>query len=178
MQQSVEEYRLLRRGCVAVRFANTSELVSLLAQNPPREWLDEWAWELSGDNATEVIIDASARLECARLLLQHGARSTAQRSGLTLLHLLLNRGLDDVVELFEAQLVAIKPAATEMLIGMQDLELPALVTLEILDALRPNLVTMYVKWNLITHVKHWHDRRRNKEEAASASGSAHTTANE
>jgi Leucine-rich repeat (LRR) protein len=68
--------------------------------------------------------------------------------------------------LFEAQsymLVFIKPAATEMLIGMQDLELPALLSLEILDELCPNLATMYVKWNLIVLVKHFRERHLAKK---------------
>lgn len=38
--------------------------------------------------------------------------------------------------------------------GLQDLGLPALVTLEILDALIPNSIPMYLKWNLIVLIKH------------------------
>ena len=47
-------------------------------------------------------------------------------------------------------------------IGMQDLGFPALVTLEILDALLPNDIRMSAKWNLIVAVKHFHDRRNKK----------------
>jgi hypothetical protein len=43
----------------------------------------------------------------------------------------------------------------EVCFGLQDLGLPALVTLEILDALRPNAVPMHNKWDLITTVKHF-----------------------
>jgi len=39
-------------------------------------------------------------------------------------------------------------------IGLQDLELPALVTLEIIDALCPNDFTMFFKWEIIKKVKH------------------------
>lgn len=45
-------------------------------------------------------------------------------------------------------------------IGLQDLDLPALVTLEILDALIPNNVRMAAKWDLVVAVKHWRDRTR------------------
>lgn len=44
-------------------------------------------------------------------------------------------------------------------IGLADLELPALVTLEIIDALLPNAVRMAAKWELITAAKHFHERR-------------------
>jgi hypothetical protein len=43
----------------------------------------------------------------------------------------------------------------EVCFGLQDLGLPALVTLEILDALCPNAVPMHNKWDLITTVKHF-----------------------
>jgi Leucine-rich repeat (LRR) protein len=43
----------------------------------------------------------------------------------------------------------------EAAIGLQDLELPALVTLEILDALCPNAVPMHKKWDLAVAVKHF-----------------------
>ena len=38
-------------------------------------------------------------------------------------------------------------------------ETPALVTLEIIDALLPNAVRMAAKWELITAAKHFHERR-------------------
>lgn len=44
-------------------------------------------------------------------------------------------------------------------IGLQALNLPALMTLEILDALIPNTFTMHFEWQVITKVKHFHDRQ-------------------
>jgi hypothetical protein len=44
---------------------------------------------------------------------------------------------------------------TDVCFGLQDLDLPALVTLEILDALCPNAVRMAAKWDLIVAVKHF-----------------------
>jgi hypothetical protein len=53
----------------------------------------------------------------------------------------------------------IRERATEICFAMQDLELPAPLTLEILDALfPPNSIRMWAKWELITMVKHFHQR--------------------
>ena len=49
----------------------------------------------------------------------------------------------------------IRDEATTVAIGLQDLELPALITLEIIDAAFPNSIPMHLKWNLITAVKHF-----------------------
>jgi hypothetical protein len=50
--------------------------------------------------------------------------------------------------------------ATEICIGLQDLELPAFVTLQIVDeAVHENSIRMWAKWELITAVKHFRDRR-------------------
>jgi hypothetical protein len=55
----------------------------------------------------------------------------------------------------------IRKRATEICIGLQDLELPAFVTLQILDeAVHENSIRMWAKWELITAVKHFRDRRR------------------
>ena len=55
---------------------------------------------------------------------------------------------------------AIRKRATEICIGLQDLELPAIVTLAILDeAVHENSIRMWAKWELITAVKHYRDRR-------------------
>ena len=64
-------------------------------------------------------------------------------------------------ELFEATsaLRMIRDEATTLAIGLQDLELPALVTLEIVDAAFPNAIPMHKKWDLVVAVKHWHQRR-------------------
>ncbi len=50
----------------------------------------------------------------------------------------------------------IRERATEICIGLQDLELPAFVTLTIIDeAVHENSIRMWAKWELITAVKHF-----------------------
>jgi Leucine-rich repeat (LRR) protein len=51
--------------------------------------------------------------------------------------------------------------ALKICIGLQDLGLPALLTLEIVDVALPNNVRMWAKWELITIVKHFRDRNPN-----------------
>jgi hypothetical protein len=54
----------------------------------------------------------------------------------------------------------IRERATSVCVGLQDLDLPALVTLEIIDAdVCANNIRMWAKWELITAVKHFHSRR-------------------
>ncbi len=54
----------------------------------------------------------------------------------------------------------IRERATEICIGLQSLELPAFVTLHIIDeAVHENSIRMWAKWELITAVKHFRDRR-------------------
>lgn len=53
----------------------------------------------------------------------------------------------------------IKSRSTEVCKALQDLELPALITLKILDTLIPNTIKMYAKWELITQVKHFHKNK-------------------
>ncbi len=54
----------------------------------------------------------------------------------------------------------IRERATEICIGLQSLELPAFVTLAIIDeAVHENSIRMWAKWELITAVKHYRDRR-------------------
>jgi importin subunit alpha-6/7 len=53
----------------------------------------------------------------------------------------------------------IRDRAATICIGLQDLELPALVTLELLDAAFPNDIPMHKKWQLVTAAKHFHQRR-------------------
>lgn len=50
--------------------------------------------------------------------------------------------------------------ATEICIALQALDLPALVTLTILDAALDNNVRMAAKWGLVTAVKHFRDKDR------------------
>jgi hypothetical protein len=58
----------------------------------------------------------------------------------------------------------IRERATEICIGLQDLELPAFVTLQIIDeAVHENSIRMWAKWELITSVKHFRDRRDERE---------------
>jgi hypothetical protein len=54
----------------------------------------------------------------------------------------------------------IRYAATTVCIGMHELALPALLTLMIIDELYENDIRMWAKWELITAVKHFHERRR------------------
>jgi hypothetical protein len=54
----------------------------------------------------------------------------------------------------------IRERAAEICIGLQSLELPAFVTLTIIDeAVHENEIRMWAKWELITAVKHHRDRR-------------------
>jgi hypothetical protein len=54
----------------------------------------------------------------------------------------------------------IRERATEICIGLQSLELPAFVTLQIVDeAVHENSIRMWAKWELITAVKHFRQRR-------------------
>ncbi len=63
----------------------------------------------------------------------------------------------------------IRKRATEICIGLQSLELPAFVTLQIIDeAVHENSIRMWAKWELITAVKHYRDRRSIESWRASA----------
>jgi hypothetical protein len=53
----------------------------------------------------------------------------------------------------------IRARATEICVALQDLELPAFVTLTIIDdAVHENSIRMWAKWELITAVKHFRQR--------------------
>jgi hypothetical protein len=55
----------------------------------------------------------------------------------------------------------IRERAATICFAMQDLELPAPLTLEILDALfPPNSIRMWAKWELVTTIKHFHQQRQ------------------
>ena len=94
-----------------------------------------------------------------------------RRLNLTLLQLNFNplpidvSALDDarsvLPEIYAATtaLAMIRSEATTLAVGLQDLSLPALVTLEIIDAAFPNSIPMHVKWDFIAAVKHFHERR-------------------
>jgi hypothetical protein len=50
---------------------------------------------------------------------------------------------------------------TEICIGLQDLALPAWVTVQILRAARPwSTLPLHSKWNLVCAVKHYHDKKQ------------------
>jgi ankyrin repeat protein len=56
----------------------------------------------------------------------------------------------------------IRSRCTEVCNALQDLGLPALLTLGILDELIPNEIRMWAKWELVTAVKHFHERQEKK----------------
>lgn len=68
-------------------------------------------------------------------------------------------------ELFSAttHIGMIRERATEICSALQDLELPALVTLEILDSVCDNAIRMWAKWELVIAVKHFHQRHGRKQ---------------
>jgi len=54
----------------------------------------------------------------------------------------------------------IRERATEICVALQELDLPALVTLAIIDeAVHANSIRMWAKWELITAVKHHHKQK-------------------
>jgi hypothetical protein len=56
----------------------------------------------------------------------------------------------------------IEDRATEICVALQELGLPAYVTYIIIEKyFPPNAIRMWAKWELITAVKHFHDRRSN-----------------
>jgi len=58
----------------------------------------------------------------------------------------------------------IRERATDALIGLADLDLPALLSVDILDALFPNSIPMHRKWDLVVAVKHWHQRQLTQQQ--------------
>jgi len=69
--------------------------------------------------------------------------------------------LDDILAA-TTHIGMIRERATEICVGLQDLELPAFVTLQIVDeTVHENSIRMWAKWELITTVKHFHSKKRN-----------------
>lgn len=66
--------------------------------------------------------------------------------------------LDALTEASSHMLASISDEAATLAIGLQELDLPALVTLEIIDAAFVNAIPMHKKWDLVVAVKHWHQR--------------------
>jgi serine/threonine protein kinase len=92
-----------------------------------------------------------------------GARPTAAQIVAT---------LEAQCDLRTAHLGSIRVRATEICIALQDLGLPALVTLKIINAALPNAIRMAAKWDLIVAVKHYHDRRAAAAASSSMAASA------
>ena len=68
----------------------------------------------------------------------------------------------DIERATHVRRTAVIKRALPMCLALQELQLPAFVTLAILDELLParlsDLVTMHFKWELITAIKHFHQR--------------------
>jgi hypothetical protein len=84
--------------------------------------------------------------------------------------------LEAQCDLRTAHLGSIRVRATEICIALQDLGLPALVTLKIINAALPNAIRMAAKWDLIVAVKHFHDRRAAASSSTAASASSPASA--
>jgi hypothetical protein len=70
------------------------------------------------------------------------------------------RRVNEIIAVSVAHIGMIRERATEICVGLQDLELPAFVTLQIVDAaVHENSIRMWAKWELITAVKHFRQRR-------------------
>ncbi|MBT9555158.1 MAG: hypothetical protein IV100_03970 [Myxococcales bacterium] len=52
----------------------------------------------------------------------------------------------------------IREPSFDLLVGLQDLALPALLLVDILDAAFPNSIPMHKKWDLVVAVKHFHKK--------------------
>jgi len=68
-----------------------------------------------------------------------------------------------LLQIFAAttELAMMRDEATALCVGLADLDLPALVQVEILDAAFANAIPMHRKWDLVVAIKHWHQRRGN-----------------
>ena len=67
----------------------------------------------------------------------------------------------ELAEIFAATtaLAMIREHAFIILTALQPLFIPALLLVDILDAAFPNSIRMHAKWELVTAVKHFHQRR-------------------
>ena len=91
-------------------------------------------------------------------------RAATERRQCTIVNLLLQQprvrgSIDDDVLGRLTHIGMVRSWFALVCIGLQDLDLPALVTLEILDAMLPNNIRMAAKWDLIVAVKHFHASR-------------------
>ncbi len=69
-------------------------------------------------------------------------------------------------ELFAAttSLLMVRELAAVALVGLADVDLPALLSVEILDELFPNSIPMHKKWDPVVAVKHWHQRQLTQQQ--------------
>lgn len=71
----------------------------------------------------------------------------------------------------ETRIATIAHRATEICIALQELGLPAYVTYILFEEyFPPNSIRMWAKWELITAVKHFHDRRSNMTQQRDIAG--------
>ena len=106
-----------------------------------------------------VLLETSVSLE---LQVRRGALVRLARAG------------DDAEEGAQP-LSSIRARVAAACVALEALALPALVTLEIVDALEPNSVRMKAKWDVIVAVKHFHDRQRRAAAEAAAAAAAETS---
>jgi hypothetical protein len=113
--------------------------------------------ELDRLPATMTVWVRSGRLRCLKIVT---VVSQLWGNPLALSFERLEDSRTRLIDLFSAtsHIGMIRERATTVCFAMQDLDLPAFVTLKILDALCPNSIRMWAKWELITMVKHFHRR--------------------
>lgn len=65
-----------------------------------------------------------------------------------------------LVDLFAAttSVSMIRAAAFDLLVGLAEVDLPALLLVEVIDAAFPNAIPLHKKWQVVTAVKHFHRR--------------------
>jgi hypothetical protein len=113
-------------------------------------------------------VDANSVLECGVMSkvasLPHadltlGTKKSIARTVFLCYNSATPEQLDDLADtgIFN-QMYVIRDRAATICMAMQDLELPALITLEVLDAAFPNDIPMHKKWQLVTAIKHFHHR--------------------
>jgi Leucine-rich repeat (LRR) protein len=93
--------------------------------------------------------------------LREDTRVFLRGNPLALHHAFAQNARGDLESLSEASddIATIRDRAMTVCVGLHDLELPAFVTLQILDMLFDTKIRMWAKWELITAAKHFHQRR-------------------
>jgi hypothetical protein len=110
---------------------------------------------------TDVSVRSSSFLVPSRLIMRLGV-SQVYKNPLPLSFGIVENARPRFIELFAAttHIGMIRERAATICFALQDLELPAPLTLEIFDALfPPNNIRMWAKWELITTIKHFHQRQ-------------------